>query len=214
MVASTLYEPFGLVRFQAYAVGLPLSFLTFVLWCYVVSQFNVGYSYSPGSFNFGLFTGLFSCLVGAVLLLAPAAHHRLNRTELTARVVQLPTEAALLGLLVIFWFSAAVATAADFGAPHCHANLCRVIQAAIAFSWFTLLPYAFALGAVVQQWRTRGPTTSSDQPPAFEAEKPAPESPPSPAMVPAPPAHMSVPMSEEGPVMPMPTPPTGYSPNA
>ncbi|KAJ1913416.1 hypothetical protein IWQ60_009211 [Tieghemiomyces parasiticus] len=144
-------HPFGMPRMAAYAAGLLLSFIAFVMWCHLVHLFHDSWYGSPSSFNFALFAGLFAVLTGLQLVLSPFIHHRVG-SRATSSLVHPITETALVALATLFWFCAAVATAAYVGVPHCVFSSCRTSQAAIAFSWFSFIAFAFALGLLLRDW--------------------------------------------------------------
>ncbi|KAJ1983112.1 hypothetical protein H4R34_001461 [Dimargaris verticillata] len=166
-------EPFGRLRSLLYVVGLMLSFITFVMWCYVVDRTNdmAWYISSPSEFNFAVFAGLFALLATLALLFGAYAHNALHYSW-TGYLVHTVVETGAVALVVIFWFCAAVATAALVGTGSCAANLCRVSKAAIAFSWFSLIPYGAALALLVMQWlqqRRSYPTANPMAPLAYDA---------------------------------------------
>ncbi|KAJ1642176.1 hypothetical protein IWQ61_010659 [Dispira simplex] len=213
MLGATNLRPVGVIRYQAYAAGFVLSFIAFVMWCYLV-DFVDGTS---SEFNFAVFAGLFGTVVSLMYLLTPPLQSRMNHSVL-GKILQPMVETALTGLATIFWFAAAIATAAAFGSPRCYFSQCHTSKAAIAFSWFSFAAFGVALGFLVKEWlNKRGsllPTSQPPQQPPTEFSNLSAEKPPEAAAVPVsyadssmagvspPPQHIPMPEPEHMPPQP------------
>ncbi|KAJ1959198.1 hypothetical protein IWQ62_004706 [Dispira parvispora] len=208
MLSAANLRPVGTIRYLAYAAGFVLSFITFVMWCYLV-DFIDSAGGSSSEFNFAVFAGLFGIAASLVYLLTPYLRNRMNSSVLD-KILQPVVETVLTGLATIFWFAAAIATAAAFGTPKCFFSQCHTTKAAIAFSWFSFAAFGVALGFLVKEWLTNRnsllPTSQPTPQPATEfsnlgAEKP-PEAAPvsygdsSTAGVSPPPQHIPMPEPE------------------
>ncbi|KAJ1978755.1 hypothetical protein H4R35_001771 [Dimargaris xerosporica] len=203
-----VFEPFGRLRSLLYVVGLVLSFITFVMWCYVVDRTNdiAWYVSSPSEFNFAVFAGLFALLATLALLFGAYAHNALHYSW-TGYLVHIIAETGAVALIVIFWFCAAVATAALVGTGSCSVNLCRVSKAAIAFSWFSLIPYGVALALLVMQWLQQRRSYPTANPMAAPQAYGAPSHPAAPmAQTTQPPFSAHPAPAPMDPAMPMPEP--------
>ncbi|KAK0669155.1 hypothetical protein QBC41DRAFT_320389 [Cercophora samala] len=115
------------------------SIITLGITAYIV---NATWGHSTPSFV--LFSSLWSLLVLAYVALTPRFIPRLFHGTVSL---------ALLWLTTIFWFAGAIAYSVVAAYPYCTNPWCGSNQAAIAFSWFLFVLFAFL--AVVETLRFR-----------------------------------------------------------
>ncbi|KAJ1978757.1 hypothetical protein H4R35_001773 [Dimargaris xerosporica] len=161
-MAVTSFNFFDRIRLVALSLGWAFAFLVM---CFAARVADWAGDYTPSAYGFIVFNAVFSLLLTSVLLAAPWLHGRTG-AAFFRRCVEPLAEAGVTGVLTVFWFSGFIAVAVA-RPRNCPTAVCGVARAAIAFAFFSILPYGILFGIrlrdVIYRYRHPNDFSSTDK---------------------------------------------------